>query len=758
MDRFRVTVAEADAGALVARQPGYVFDVTHDAPAVLGDLPGAVVQLNDPHRRAAFCTLTLDGRGLRVDCHSEGRGAWVIHGVDAQAALASGLRAWHLDASVLDPLRGERWIRGQGMLEPLARHQLCRLIHPSEPRATVSERALVLLLGVQLWLERQPPSGAAPVPAYGAASARSPSAPREPRLPPTPPWRVAAPRPLAESVVLDQVTTPERLAETLGGILLRGEGDRMKAALGPMAADTWLAPNHGEGNAEWSLAELVRSLRHAAVGRPTGLSLLLHRQPSGQLTPYALALNAGAGKHAMGLLYPLCPESAPARGCLFGERVWTRFLELGAATRIGHDSLAEASVKLPPVGDDPWLVVVQRTQRFLQRELGGEADAALLIKRLTLAPRDPRPELPAIVARAAQNGDAVAAEAHELISEVRASAIHGSRDRRLIAACLEAQRKLPGGVGRLLVEVDGSSALERVMLLRELLTRPPSDAEAPGSARRTAALVWQLLGDDRALGARVALGCDALLHDVLKHQPSAIDRLLDGMRSGDTAAAVDGDGRRRLDGWLDQLIDRLHHLELCLHPGDGPAAAGLWLEELEDLTPLRLRAAWSRLDALTLDAVVERTRRLLENMVARLSVPLPDLVAQVIGRRTPSDRRVELRYDRGRSASLTTVSPATALDVIVDNLLQNALHWAGAGGAVVVTIELAGDPRAPHLRLCVEDSGPGIAAAAVARVLGSRGGLGYVRHELTRLGGTLELARSTLGGAAFRLDLPRHLA
>ena len=93
------------------------------------------------------------------------------------------------------------------------------------------------------------------------------------------------------------------------------------------------------------------------------------------------------------------------------------------------------------------------------------------------------------------------------------------------------------------------------------------------------------------------------------------------------------------------------------------------------------------------------------------------------------------------------------------NLMDNACKWARS--RVAVTALDAG----ARLALCVEDDGPGLAAADRTRVLergerldesvpGSGLGLSIVRDISKLYGGGLELKESPLGGLKAVLELP----
>ncbi len=105
---------------------------------------------------------------------------------------------------------------------------------------------------------------------------------------------------------------------------------------------------------------------------------------------------------------------------------------------------------------------------------------------------------------------------------------------------------------------------------------------------------------------------------------------------------------------------------------------------------------------------------------------------------------------------------------VMANLLGNALRHTPAGGAILVRVDA---PRPDHLRLAVEDSGPGIPEAERAKVFeryyrvdearaaaeGGRGlGLAIAAGIVKAHGGTMRAeASSALGGAMIVVELPR---
>ena len=105
----------------------------------------------------------------------------------------------------------------------------------------------------------------------------------------------------------------------------------------------------------------------------------------------------------------------------------------------------------------------------------------------------------------------------------------------------------------------------------------------------------------------------------------------------------------------------------------------------------------------------------------------------------------------GRRANLATL--------VLRNLVQNALEATPRGGSVRVSGEATAEGAVEFL---VEDTGPGLAAAVLARLFqpcasskpgGSGLGLALSQQLAQQAGGRLELVRSDERGTSFRLVL-----
>ncbi len=205
------------------------------------------------------------------------------------------------------------------------------------------------------------------------------------------------------------------------------------------------------------------------------------------------------------------------------------------------------------------------------------------------------------------------------------------------------------------------------------------------------------------------------------------------------------------------------------------------------LTALKLQAQGVRrapddasrqtaIDALV--AGVDRATRLVEQLlalarsepgappVAPAPVALAPLLQQLLADLAPlaESRSIQLSFDASGEVEATPVSgDAAALTILARNLVDNALRYTPAGGAVRVGLV----PQPGLLVLRVDDSGPGIPASERDKVFdrfvrgaqnggnsGSGLGLAIVRAIAERHGAHVTLADATLGGLRVEVGLP----
>ncbi len=176
-----------------------------------------------------------------------------------------------------------------------------------------------------------------------------------------------------------------------------------------------------------------------------------------------------------------------------------------------------------------------------------------------------------------------------------------------------------------------------------------------------------------------------------------------------------------------------------------------------------------------LNSGIDRATRLVEQLLVLArhqagaglpteAVGLHDLVRQAVADATPAAqaRPVDLGLTQADEGVVT--GHAEPLRILLRNLLDNAVKYTPPGGTV--DVELCRDGPL-HLRLCVEDSGPGIAEDQRARVLdrfhriagsdvaGSGLGLSIVKAIAELHGASLQLDRSArLGGLRVSVRFP----
>ncbi len=174
-----------------------------------------------------------------------------------------------------------------------------------------------------------------------------------------------------------------------------------------------------------------------------------------------------------------------------------------------------------------------------------------------------------------------------------------------------------------------------------------------------------------------------------------------------------------------------------------------------------------------LSAGIERAAHLVEQLLllarqeAASGDPAPlalePLLRQVMGEQVATAQAREIDLGLLHADEVSVHGRADALRVLVRNLLDNAIKYTPPGGKVDVSLLAEG----AHVRLRVEDSGPGIAEDERSRVFdrfyrsaeaqsatGSGLGLAIVKSIADRHGATLALDRSPLGGLRVDVLLP----
>ncbi len=172
----------------------------------------------------------------------------------------------------------------------------------------------------------------------------------------------------------------------------------------------------------------------------------------------------------------------------------------------------------------------------------------------------------------------------------------------------------------------------------------------------------------------------------------------------------------------------------------------------------RIRRAVTRLTSLA-DRFLEKDRLDTEKLVlnrqkVNLSALVRDLIIEI-------DARDQVTFEGVDVCRIEC--DVVLMQLAVSNLLSNALNYAGELGPVKVTLT----DLASHVRLCVQDSGPGVPTelqeelfqpyvrgVGVADSAGAGLGLYLVRRAVALHGGVVRL-ESASKGACFVLELPK---
>jgi C4-dicarboxylate-specific signal transduction histidine kinase len=149
----------------------------------------------------------------------------------------------------------------------------------------------------------------------------------------------------------------------------------------------------------------------------------------------------------------------------------------------------------------------------------------------------------------------------------------------------------------------------------------------------------------------------------------------------------------------------------------------------------------------------------------RERINLSSLVAAVVSAFQESLRRADATLVSTVDATLPELEGhATQLEIVLHNLIANAIDAVSHSPASNRRIELRASSTANAVTLLVEDSGPGVAAKVEREIFepfvttrpdGMGLGLAISRSLVEARGGELAFGRSsTLGGASFKLRLP----
>ncbi len=178
---------------------------------------------------------------------------------------------------------------------------------------------------------------------------------------------------------------------------------------------------------------------------------------------------------------------------------------------------------------------------------------------------------------------------------------------------------------------------------------------------------------------------------------------------------------------------------------------------LDDLTAATDRAA-------TLVSQLLTSTRVSHQTIVRTPLSWHQLCIAILEEMAPLAAQKSIHLSLEQEGDCTVLADETLLRLIVSNILENAIKYTPAEGAV--SIHLASD--ADHIRCRVQDTGPGIPEAERALVferfyrvgtpqaVGTGLGLAIVAESVARLSGTISLHSPEEGGGLLvEISLPR---
>lgn len=357
-------------------------------------------------------------------------------------------------------------------------------------------------------------------------------------------------------------------------------------------------------------------------------------------------------------------------------------------------------------------------------------------------------------------------------------------------ACLERAASVAEAEG--LPFAESSARVERAALLRTL-PAPNGDLDrALAEARRALEAAEALQGEEAAVRAHVEL---SMVHEAAGDLAAALhhQRRLQALRESAwrrrTAAEVgtlrvvhEVEALRREQEVLKSANERLRLLNrekaefmaIATHDLRSPLSlVAMLAEQLQDADRVIdvgragqiLEASADRMmgiiDRLLATDALERGAR--KTHIQSVDVRASVLAAADAARLSASKKGIRLEVEA--SSGLLARADPGALDQVLVNLVDNAVKFTPPGGSVLVRAVRVADT----VRIDVLDTGPGLTDDDLTRVFGkfarlsatptgdeSSHGLGlYVVRQLTeRMGGRVEAARRSSGGARFGVTLP----
>ena len=265
----------------------------------------------------------------------------------------------------------------------------------------------------------------------------------------------------------------------------------------------------------------------------------------------------------------------------------------------------------------------------------------------------------------------------------------------------------------------------------------------------------------------------------LKDLEAACEQIGRGDLKGRLPVQGSGDELDGIAGLTNRMVERLERIIGALKMQSafvghefGNAAGRLQahvkvLRAMEDRLAAPGRAALASIDneQQALTGSVVRIMELSATHARPLSVgpvDLAEVTAMVVEMHAPTGDEKDVTIDL-RTETVEIASDRDALMLVLTNLIGNAVKFTPVGGRVAVACVA----QPGGARLTIDDSGPGVAPQDRDRVFEPGGrvggrdgpagfglGLTLVREEVGRLGGTVGVSDSSLGGACFTLVLP----
>jgi signal transduction histidine kinase len=222
----------------------------------------------------------------------------------------------------------------------------------------------------------------------------------------------------------------------------------------------------------------------------------------------------------------------------------------------------------------------------------------------------------------------------------------------------------------------------------------------------------------------------------------------------------------------DFVVNASHELKT---PVTGIQALAEALSVVSEQQPERVPELVARLgdEATRLAALVHDLldlRRLEERgPLERTNVDLAELVRQVVAAQVDRAEELGVELSVDAPAEVEIVSDVGDLEVVVRNLVRNAISYNRPGGTVHIDLRMDGEREGTEVELVVTDTGVGMDPVELPRIFerfyrvdparsrhkgGTGLGLSIVRHAVEHLGGSIEVDSRPGDGTCFTVHLP----